>query len=411
MEKEIPVRKRQLLIVFIVVGLTAGMAAFGMLFADSGILGQLLGASPGTLVYYSNVNFTESGLSGQTWGGYILQQSGPTIPFSSTAVYQNISVGVSDFPTTDSFTILPVGPLNGNVWYLPNPSSEQFGGFTSADKTLSVSVHFARVVGYQFNITEYSLPVQFPFSGYVTNALNPNNITDYFNTTGNYQTFALPNGTWFLHVNNTTISTEKYIPQHVMTMFVIAGYPYSVTVQFIDVTPGQKFLVNFFQNGLPRNYTYYLIFNGTSYTLNANNTTFGIYNIAPGPYNISAQAAGYDYVGPTSILIESPGQNVYLNFTQANTTTTEGQIGNLLAGVGISNADFMAVIVMGAGMFTGLWVYIRTERVMLGGIPFVAIPFVFYGIGLVALWVPVMMILAYLGMFYLDQAVGGQNTL
>ena len=401
--------RRQLIIVLTVMGLVSGLGAMGIMFTDSGVFSQMFGASPGSLVYYSNVNFTETGLSGQVWGGHILQQSGPTIFFSSSATYQNISVGVSDFPTTDSFTILPIGPVNGNIWYIPTPSSQQFGGFTSADKTLPVSVHFAKVTGYQFNLTEYSLPVQYPFSGSVTNNLNPNGITYYFNTTSNYQTFILPNGTWFLHVNETTDGVQTYVPQQNETTFVIAGYPYAVTVQFIDTTPGQTFLVNFVQNGLLKNYTYYLLFNGTSYTLNANNTTFTVSGIIPGAHNIGAQAAGYNYVGPTSILVESPGQTVYLNFTAMNNTTTTGQIGSLLAGIGISNANFMAVIVMGAGMFLGLFVYLKTEKVMLGGVPFVLVPFAFFGIGLVALWVPVLMILAYLGMFYLDQSYAGKG--
>lgn len=401
-------------IILMVIGLIIIGSAMSALMAG-GISTLFNGGSANpSLTYYSNVNFTETGINFTTypalkWGGQISQQSLNTITFSTGNTYDNVSVG-SDFPTTATFVMSNLGPFNTNDYYTPSPDTGVFGSFSSVGNTLFVHVTYTLHSGYFLNVTEYSLPAYYNFTGMITNRLSPNNITYYFSTTSNYLNTILPNGTWFMYVNSTTVPNTDvlYVPATSPIVFSIAGSDYALTVQFLDKTPGQQFLTNFHERGLATGTNWSVIVNGTQYYSNL--STISIF-LPAGDLPFFATAVGYDYIGNSSVLIETPGGNLNVTFANSTEPGIGGTLADMLNPIGISVSGFLVAVSLGITMFTAGFVYAVTRHEAMMAATMAVIPWILYGIGFIGLAVPFYFILVAVAAYVAPKLLpGGLST-
>ena len=393
-------------IVILIVGILAGM------FSIPGI-GLTTTAKPHVLPYTANINITESGLpSGTKWSGSVVVQGGSYIVFSTTSTYDNITIGSSSARINGSYNmnLLLIG---ANHYYKPIPQGGTFFLLEPYEPYLNVAISYVELTGYLANVTTYSLPFGANFTGYFYNNLYPANQTYYIQTTSNTISTILPNGTWFLHVNDSYFFNKNgYDTQHYQALvnnfsFVMDGANYTIVVQFIDVTPNQEFLIHFEEHGLASNTPWQFTINRTTYYTN---TTGGIgvpVTLAPRFYNITASAIGYTYTGPARIYIGVDGMIVYLNFTNNSKVGTVNQIGGILAGAGVSLTGFYSSVTLLVALGATIGTYYKFEDLVVSAALFVVIPWIVYGLGVasgeyfIQLWVPLWMLLfAFAGLVF-----------
>ena len=374
--------------------------------------------NPHSQTYYAWINFTRAGTvlpSGTRWGGTVLETQGEfpgtLITFSapSTATYQNVTLDVYDFPANETYTLTPIGPVNGNHYYQPRPNTGTLTAYTPSSKTLDVTVNYTEISGYPVNITEYTLPLGMYFNGSIANRLAIGNITDYFSTHANSFSVILPNGTYFLNLNNSSGFGGLYAPYQKVYSFAVMGASYSLTVTYVDVTPNQYLKMTFLEHGLPNGTAYYFIVNGTRFDENASSNI--VYTTLPvGISQVYASAPGYDYVGKTAINVEQNAGTFYLNFTQQNSSADFGLVGgfnSLLNPLGITINGFLIAITLLAGFLVSAAVYAGTREIMIASGVYVGILWAATGFSIIPLSIPFVAMFAAIAAFMLEKRTGG----
>jgi hypothetical protein len=387
-------------IIILIIGILFGM--FGT------FTGPNISAQPHAFAYSANVNFTESGLpAGTNWGGSVVIQGGTYGSFTTTKTYDNFSVSSTTVNFNGSFTMNDV-LIGGNHYYLPQPLSKAFAfvdtePITHIPVTVNESINYIEVTGYLCNVTTYSLPFDTVMSGYFYNNLYPANQTYYFSTTANTVNTVLPNGTWFVHLNDsyyanpTNSIKEHYTPLVNDFSFIMDGVNYTIVAGYLDVTPGQIFIVHFKAQGLQNNTHWDFTINGTTFYENSTTNIIGT-TLAPGYYNLSAAAIGYTYNGPDRVYIGIDGMTIYLNFTNNSRTGTVNQIAGIFAGAGVSLTGFYSSVSILVGLGAAIGTYYKFEDLVVSGALFVVIPWIVYGIGVasgqnfIQIWVPLWML-------------------
>ncbi len=391
-------------IVILIVGILAGLLTL----PGIGFNGA---AQPHVLAYSANVNFTETGLpSGTSWSGSVVVQAGSYSTFSTTKTYDNVSIGSTSAKFNGSYNLNPV-LVGANHYYEPQPKTATFVLLYPDVVVLNVSVTYTEITGYLANVTTYSLPFDTVMSGYFYNNLYPSNVTYYFGTRANTVSTVLPNGTWFVHFNDSYFAntatgvTDHYKPLVNNFSFVIDGVNYTIVEQYIDVTPGQIFLIHFQPQGLASNAKWQFTINRTTYY---ENTTASVgVSLAPAYYNISASAIGYTYTGPAVVYTGVDGMTIYLNFTNNSKVGTVNQIAGIFAGAGVSLTGFYSSVTLLVALGATIGTYYKFEDLVVSAAIFVVIPWIVYGLGVasgenfVQLWVPLWMLLfAFAGLVF-----------
>jgi hypothetical protein len=385
-------------IVMLVAGLLAGMFVSPSMSNSIGIDAKAHGYP-----FNGVINFTETGLpTGTTWSGTTIVSGGSYNTFSTTATYYDAPVGSGSSYINGSFNLNPV--LTGsNHYYAPHPQDQAFNFLYS--KVLNVSVSFTEITGYLVNVTTYSLPFDTIMSGYFYTNLYPANTTYYFSTHANTISTVLPNGTWFIHMNDSyynltdTVYTSHYKPLIANSSFVIDGVNYTIIEQFIDVTPNQEFTIHFLEQGLKTGTQWEFTINGSTHYTNISAMPGVILTLTPDYYNISASAVGYTYVGPANIYIGVNGMTVYLNFTNNSKTGTVNQLAGIFAGAGVSLTGFYSSVTLLVALGATIGTYYKFEDLVVSAALFVTIPWIVYGLGVasgqhfVQIWVPLWMLL------------------
>lgn len=399
-------------IILMVIGLIIIGSAMSALMAG-GAASLLFGANPHTSTYYANVNITRAGLpSGTLWSGYIYETQGQTpgllYNFNTTATYYNATMDVYDFPAQISWVVQPVGPIRGNVWYEPTPSTGSVTAYTPSGNTLNVTVTYSQVVGYPVNITAYNLITPLFFNGSVSNKLNAHPVIHYFSTGSNQVQFILPNGTWFLDLNNSTYLGFRYVPEVQQLIFSIQGASYSIQVNYIDRSPGEQLYVFFNSYGLSKGTNWSIVVNGTQYT--TANSSLSIF-LPVGIYPFYAQATGYTYTGNTSINVGTGSVDINVSFISNSNQGVGSALADMLNPIGISVSGFLVAVSLGITMFTAGFVYAVTRHEAMMAATMAVIPWILYGIGFIGLAVPFYFILVAVAAYVAPKLLpGGLST-
>ena len=271
------------------------------------------------------VTFTETGLpSGATW-------------------YLNLTNGQSFMNNTSNISF---SEPNGSYAYTISSaegrtysSSMSSGTFQIAGFSYSSSVVFSEVT-YLVTFTETGLP-----SG-TTWYLN---LTDgqAFTSSSNTISFSEPNGSYAYTISSPEGRT--YSSSMSSGTFEIAGFPYSLSVTFSEVT----YQVTFTETGLPSGTAWYITLDNSS--LYASSQSNNLIQLSNGTYYITAISTGYtsNFTGNQThevLTIRGSTMTVHLTFTKQSSvvSTPSSSSNDLLIALGTAAGVIVGVA---AGFF------------------------------------------------------------